>query len=269
MTTVYVILGVLAFLTLLYLFLIFPTLRRHPHRRLLDGMHIAHRGLHDLQDNIPENSLAAFREAVKAGFAIENDIHITADGEVVVFHDDTLNRMCGVDGKIEELTLSQLRELRLKNTDETIPTLRECLDVVDGQVPLLIEFKCNAHNYRALCEAADALLQDYNGLYFVQSFFPSAMGWYRRHRKEICRGQLASSFAKSNLKLRLLGSLVVNVSSRPDFISFDHQHERWLPFRLVKWLGAFPVGWTFRSQDAYAAARSFRTYIFELFLPRQ
>lgn len=268
MTTVYCILGILAVLLALYLFLLFPAWRRHPHRKLLDGMHIAHRGLHDLKENVPENSLAAFREAVNAGFAIENDIHITVDGEVVVFHDDTLSRMCGVEGKIEDFTLDQLREFRLNGTDEGIPTLRECLDLVNGQVPLLIEFKCGFGNYHALCEAANAILKDYQGVYFVQSFFPHAMGWYRRHRNDVCRGQLSSVFPDGDLQRKLLSSLLINVISRPDFISFDHLHQNWVPFRLVKLLGAFPVGWTFRSNEEYAASKQFRTHIFELFLPK-
>ncbi|MBR5539910.1 MAG: glycerophosphodiester phosphodiesterase, partial [Clostridia bacterium] len=147
--------------------------------------------------------------------------------------------------------------------------LRECLDLVNGQVPLLIEFKCNFGNYKALCEAADAILRDYHGIYFVQSFFPFAMGWYRRHRKDICRGQLSSVFRKGDLQLKLLGSLMIHVISRPDFISFYHLYEKNIPFRLVRLLGAFPVGWTFRSSEALVKSKRFRTYIFELFSPEK
>ena len=91
----------------LYLFCLFPAVRKHPDRALLEGKLIAHRGLHD--GKVPENSLSAFRAAVREGFPIETDLHITADGEVVVFHDDSLARMCGSDRAPEELTLAELK----------------------------------------------------------------------------------------------------------------------------------------------------------------
>ncbi len=270
MTALYITLGILAFLLLLYLFLVFPTLRRHPHRELLKGQYIAHRGLHDLWENTPENSLAAFREAVQLGLAIEIDIHLTADGQVVVFHDSDLHRMCGVDGTVEQQTLAQLKAYHLQNTGESIPTLQECLATVGGRVPLLIEFKCDFGNWKSLCEAANAILTDYAGLYFVQSFFPLALWWYRRHRKDICRGQLSSAFPHEPLQQRLLGKLLFNFLSRPDFVSYDHEYadEFALTFNIA--LGAFPVGWTFRSQQELDVDHDrYKTYIFETFFPRE
>lgn len=268
MTAVYIALGVLVLLAILYLFLVFPALRRHPDRQLLDGMLIAHRGLHDLKADTPENSLAAFHEAVKAELAIEIDIHLTADGEVVVFHDDTPERMCGVDGKVESFTLKQLRALRLQGTEEGIPTLRECLAVVSGKVPLMIEFKCGFDNWKALCEAAEVILRDYDGPYFVQSFFPLALWWYRRNRPDICRGQLSSRFSGGPLLHRLQGLLLFNVLARPDFVSYDQNHADAFPLQLNIALGAFPVGWTFTSQPALNRGYTrFKTYIFESFIP--
>lgn len=82
---------------LLLIFMICPALRKHPDIKLLYKRYIAHRGLHDLEANTPENSLASFRKAAEEGYAIENDIHLTADGEVIVFHDNNLIRMCGID----------------------------------------------------------------------------------------------------------------------------------------------------------------------------
>ncbi len=262
------VLFVLLSLVVVYLFLVFPAIRRHPHRRVLDGRYIAHRGLHDLAANTPENSLAAFRQAAKAGLAAECDIHLTADGEVVVFHDNELRRVCGVDGTIETMTLAELREYRLNGTDQTIPTLRELLKTIDGQVPLLIELKCNGNNYRALCEAANAILCDYQGLYLVQSFYPLAMAWYRKHRPDICRGQLSSGFKGEPLLQRLLARLLFNFLSRPDFVSYDHEYAHRLSLAVNVALGAFPVGWTFRSpEEVKQGKQRFRTYIFELFLP--
>lgn len=255
-------------LLLLFLFLLFPSLRRHPDRAWLRGLYIAHRGLHDLKENTPENSLAAFRAAIEHGFAIEIDIHLTADGEVVVFHDDTLQRMCGVDGRPEEKTLAELKQLRLQGTDEQIPTLQECLDTVSGKTPLLIEFKCSSGSCKALCRAADTILSTYQGAYCVQSFYPPVLLWYRRHRREICRGQLASAFPKEAIHKQLLGCMVFNCLARPDFVSYDHGYAGHACRRLCTLLGAHPVGWTFRTQAELTEDKAaFNTYIFEGFLP--
>lgn len=269
MTALYIALSIAAVLLLLYLFLIFPSLRRHPDRTILSGLYIAHRGLHDLFENTPENSLAAFREAVRLGLAIEIDIHLTADGRVVVFHDNDLRRMCGVDGTVEAQTLAQLKTYRLNGTDQRIPTLEECLEVIGGRVPLLIEFKCGFGNWKALCEAANTILRNYTGHYLVQSFFPLAMWWYRRHRRDICRGQLSSAFPGEPFLQVLLGKLLFNFLSRPDFVSYDHQFANSFSLKLNVTLGAFPVGWTFTSQaDLDADQKRYKTYIFETFLPR-
>ncbi len=254
----------------LYLFMIFPAIRRHSDRKILDGLYIAHRGLHDAESGIPENSLLAFERAVMAGFAIENDIHLTKDGEVVVFHDDELQRLCGVHGRPEEMTLAELKELSLGDTDEKIPTLRECLDVIDGKVPLLIEFKIKSGSSAPLCSAADRILREYNGKYFVQSFYPFVLSWYKKNRKEVLRGQLAAKFNGDKLHMRMLGMLLFNCLARPDFVSYEYETKGAFGRRICTLLGAFPVGWTFEKQEAIDASKNdFRSYIFEGFLPRK
>ena len=125
-------------LILLYLFMILPAL---PIRRASDHLalhtHYAHRGYHDRSDR-PENSLAAFRAACELGYGIELDIHLTADGQIVVFHDDTAERMCGDPRRISDCTYEELSLLRLKDSNESIPLFSDVLSLVDGQVPLLI-----------------------------------------------------------------------------------------------------------------------------------
>lgn len=270
MIVLYISLGVVAALIGLFLFLIFPSLRRHRDRNVLKERLIAHRGLHGLLDNTPENSLNAFKRAVELGFAIEIDIHLTLDGQVVVFHDDTLNRVCGVDGKVEEKTLDELKQLRLLGTDCQIPTLQECLDVVNGKVPLLIEFKCVSLKCDALCRAADKILSKYNGKYLIQSFYPTVLRWYKKHRKEICRGQLATTFKGEAFYKRLSGALMLNFLARPDFVSYEHKYGDYFFFKLVKKLGAFPVGWTISNQsDLDNAKQNFEAYIFENFIPKE
>ncbi len=259
-----------ALLIFLLLFLLFPSPRRHPDRQLLKGRYIAHRGLHDLSDGTPENSLAAFRAAIERGYAIEIDIHLTADGQIVVFHDDDVQRMCGVFGRPERMTLAELKALRLGGTDEQIPTLRECLDTVAGRVPLLIEFKCMTAGCKELCRRADQILSAYKGAYCIQSFYPPVLLWYRWHRREVCRGQLSSAFPKEALHKQLLGCMVFNFLARPDFVSYDHRYVGHPCRRLCSLLGAYPVGWTFQNQTALDDCRqAFGTYIFEGFLPRE
>ena len=254
----------------LYLFMVFPALRCHSDRKILDGLYIAHRGLHDIEAGIPENSLSAFKMAVDAGFAIENDIHLTRDGEVIVFHDDDLMRMCSVHGRPEDMTLSELKELKLGKTEERIPTLRECLDTIDGKVPLLIEFKVKSGSAAPLCIAAEKVLADYNGKYFVQSFYPFVLSWYKKNRKDVLRGQLSAAFKGDKLHMRLLGMLVFNFFARPDFVSYENETKNAIGRRICTILGAFPVGWTFKNQaEVDASKKDFKSYIFEGFLPNR
>ncbi len=253
-----------------YLFMIFPTMRRHRDRNILDGLYIAHRGLHDAGSGIPENSLLAFEKAIEAGFAIENDIHLTKDGEVVVFHDDDLYRMCGIHGAPEEMTLAQLKELKLGDTEERIPTLRECLDVVEGKVPLLIEFKIKSGSAAPLCRAAERILCEYKGKYFVQSFYPFVLSWYKKNRREILRGQLAAAFKGDKPHMRMLGMLLFNCFARPDFVSYENETRKSFGRKICTLLGAFPVGWTFKCQAEIDASKNdFGSYIFEGFLPEK
>lgn len=283
MIAVYILSGILgaaALLFLLLVILILPSLRRHPDRALLDGRFIAHRGLHDVRITradgstdprslAPENSLAAFDLAASERYIIENDIHVTRDGEVIVFHDDDLFRMTGVHGRPEDMTLEELKQLRLGGTEQQIPTLRECLDLVDGRVPLLIEFKCtNMPTCDRLCAAAVPILDGYEGKYLVQSFFPFVLTYYRKHRPAICRGQLASGFFHDKLYMKLLGCLILNVTAKPDFVSYDHKDAAHLCRRLCTALGAHSVGWTFRSEEELEEnGRWFSTFIFEGFIP--
>ncbi|MEE0969138.1 MAG: glycerophosphodiester phosphodiesterase family protein [Clostridia bacterium] len=237
---------------------------------MLSGVYIAHRGLHDILPNTPENSLAAFRTASDKGLTIEIDIHLTKDGRVVVFHDSNIRRMCGIDGIIEKMTLDELKKYTLAGTEERIPTLEECLAAVSGKVPLLIEFKCTKGSGAPLCVAADKILSEYQGKYIVQSFYPPILLWYRRNRRYICRGQLSSPFRGEPFVKKMLSCLLFNFMSRPDFISYEFTGANSFCRKLCVKLGAFSVGWTFRRQsDVDNLRKEFDTYIFENFLPSE
>ena len=261
------ILAIFALLFLLFIFLCAPAARKHPDRSILKGAYIAHRGLHNIKEGVPENSLPAFKKAIEKGHAIEIDIHLTKDGEIVVFHDDDLKRVCSDPRKIEEMTLSELKELKLSDTENRIPTLKECLNLVDGKVFLLIEFKVVKGNTKKLCETADKILKSYEGKYFIQSFYPQVLNWYKKHRPDICRGQLSATFKGESLAKVLLGKQVLNFLGRPDFASFKHEDSRSPFYRFVLLLGAEPVGWTFRSkEDLWKKKEPFSAFIYENFI---
>ena len=147
------------------LFLICPHLMLDHHKKWGPFIHwdYAHRGLYDNLWGVPENSLPAFQAAVDKGYGIELDVHLTADNELVVHHDDTLYRMCHVERDIKDMTLKEIRQYTLLATDEKIPTLQEVLDLVDGKVPLLIELKTEAHTCDRLCRILSKALHNYKG----------------------------------------------------------------------------------------------------------
>jgi len=127
---------------------------------------VAHRGFHNSSD-IPENSTLAFELAIKNNFPIELDVHLTSDKELVVFHDENLRRMTGLDKEIEDCTTQELNKLFLNNTIYTIPTLDEVLKLVNCKVPLLIEIK----NLRKVGELESLLinkLSNYKGEYIIE-----------------------------------------------------------------------------------------------------
>lgn len=206
---------------------------------------IAHRGLHSR--DIPENSLEAFRKAVEGKFPIELDVRLTKTGEVVVFHDETLHRMCGIRKEIAKCSFTEIRELYLKHTHERIPLLSEALAVINGKVPILIELKCDQAAGK-LERAVIEILEDYKGKYAFQSFNPLSLRWLKKHAPEIPRGQLASDFKNCREVSLVMRPALKNIwcfsLSKPDFISYDI---RALPNKRVEKLhkqGIPVLGWT-------------------------
>ncbi|MBB4102294.1 glycerophosphodiester phosphodiesterase [Allorhizobium borbori] len=136
----------------------------------LTAQPIAHRGLHDMNHTVWENTLAAFQRAVEAGFAIECDVHIVADGSIVVFHDDTLDRLCGITGDVRARTAAELGLLTIGGTAERIPTLKQLLKLVDGKVPLVIELKGREGDDDGFAETVLDDLEGYKGPVALMSF---------------------------------------------------------------------------------------------------
>lgn len=249
-----IILYLLLALVLLWLYMIKPRLRRPADLQELKKHRYAHRGLHDIKKGVPENSLLAFRLARDAGYGIELDIHLSKDGKLVVEHDDTLLRTCGVDWKIEETEWDALSTLRLEGTEEKLPLLKEVFELIDGKVPLLIELKIVSGNWNALGAALRDALKNYHGPYCIESFEPRALLWFRKNAPSIARGQLAGDVRKestvSPIINFLLKNLLVNVLSRPDFIAYNHRDHQNASFRLCRSLYRPPVFfWTVRSVE--------------------
>jgi len=255
----------------LYIFMIFPNMPRRAIKHL-QGWDYAHRGLWN--DHLPENSMAAFRNAIDNRFGMEMDVHLTSDDQLVVFHDDTLTRMCGVDKKICDCTLEELRQYRLKNTQELIPTFDEFLHLVDGQVPLIIEIKPDKRIGK-LCEKVWARLQSYQGAYCVESFQPLAVQWFRKHAPQVIRGQLSFGLfgaekEKRTMLYRALSSLAANILGRPDFIAYEAATDRNLSMALMRIIRPHLVCWTVRSQhDMDVLRRRYDLQIFECFVPKR
>ena len=157
----------------------------------LRGATFAHRGLHG--PGVPENSLSAARAALARGFGIECDVHKSSDGHPIVFHDETLQRMTGQRGRLADHSAAQLGAMPLGGSADTIPTLRQLLDLVNGQVPLLIELKAPDNRpIGALCLAVRRVLEGYRGPYGVMSFDPRIVRWYDVHSPHVVRGLVIS-----------------------------------------------------------------------------
>ena len=226
---------------------------------------IAHRGLHGI--DAPENSLAAFGKAIDAGFPIEIDVRPIDDGTVVVFHDDKLNRMTDLDGYVCNMTKSDLEKVRLRNSDERIPTFKEVLEFVDGRTPLLIEIK-NDSTVGQLERDTLELLSSYKGEYAVQSFNPYSMEFFKKNAPQIPRGQLSCFFDKKHLgffKRFVLKRLKMNKVSSPDFISYNHAN---LPNKYVTKTKLPTLAWTVRSNAEMEKCLPYcDNIIFENFIP--
>lgn len=267
------ILVLLAVLILLYLLLIMPRLGNRRERKKFLGVYYAHRGLHDNATQAPENSMAAFRKAVEAGYGIEMDVQLTKDRIPVVFHDFTLERVCGQKGKVCEYTYEELQQFHLYDSEQTIPLFEDVLNLVAGQVPLIVELKIEFTDL-GVCEKADELLRKYDGLYCMESFNPLGVFWYRRHHRSIVRGQLAEAFSRtgefSGPLYVLLQNLLLNFITKPDFVAYNHKDADVLSRRICHGIyKGLAVAWTIRSQEELEAARKhFDIFIFDSFIPQ-
>ncbi|NLY88989.1 MAG: glycerophosphodiester phosphodiesterase [Firmicutes bacterium] len=228
---------------------------------------IAHRGLHDENRTVPENSIPAFRGAIERGFIIELDVAMTKDKKLVVYHDKKLRRGLGIDQYLHELTYEELSKHTLFGSTERIPLFRDVLAFVAGRVPLLVEVK-NEGKVGEMESLIYEELRNYQGKYAVQAFNPFTLNWFRKNAPEVLRGQLAGSFAVSDYDVEyagttrlpwyqrvLLGNLLLNFMSRPHFIAYEVNHATGPRLKSMRKLGVPLLGWTIKQKDEYEKAK--------------
>lgn len=274
MTALYVVLIVIAVLIVLYFLAIKPRLSRQKQWAPFKGVYYAHRGLHDNESEAPENSLPAFKKAVKAGYGIELDVQLTKDRVPVVFHDFTLERACGKPGKVYEYTYEELQQFPLFQSNERIPKFEEILKAVDGKVPLIVEIKLEWMDL-TVCAFVDKLLKEYKGMYCIESFNPLVLTWYRRYHNDVLRGQLSDAFLKEGeyrgVLYWILQNLLLNWMTKPDFVAYNHKYADNLSRRLCRKLYKnMAAAWTIKSQQELEAAKEeFDVFIFDSFIPKK
>ena len=272
LTVIKIILVCVAVLAVLYMLAIMPRIFNRPDTTLFKKRYFAHRGLHDNASDAPENSMAAFRKAVEAGLGMELDVQVTKDGVPVVFHDFKLERICGAPGKIADSTYEELQAYTLCDSKERIPRFSELLEMVDGQVPLIVEIKAETANV-SCCGIIDSLLRAYRGPYCIESFNPMVLWWFRRNHGDVVRGQLSSNFRREgeywNILYFAMTHLLFNFLTKPDFIAYNHKFSEEPGRRICRCLYRHPAAaWTIRSQqDLEALKGEYDVFIFDSFLP--
>ena len=217
--------------------------------KLLKNKNIAHRGLHNGQF-IPENSLLAFKKAIEKNYAIEFDITITKDNQVVVFHDEDLLRLCNKKEKVEEVEYGFLKKLKLYNSDEDIPLFKEVLELVDKKIALIIEIKKH-QNIGVLENIVLDLLENYEGEYYICSFEKDILFWLKENRTNIKRGLIYEYNSKVFKKYHKVLFLYKYYKIKPDFVSLDYRLLNSSIYKFCK-KNSLPIFcWTINSKEKY------------------
>ncbi len=235
---------------------------------------IAHRGLHDASRGLIENSPSAFEAAARAGYGIELDVHLSSDGEAIVFHDKDLKRLTIESGRVKDRSAAQLTQILLDGSADTIPTLGDVFDLVAGRVPLLIEIKSNSRRVGDLEARVSELLGAYRGPAAVQSFNPYSMGWFAANARPVLRGQISDAFRKDDerpmpdIQRFLLRHMLLGVVSRPHFVAYDYKSLPAFGPACARLVGLPVLAWTVKSTEVQRRVGKYaNNIIFEGFKP--
>jgi len=212
----------------------------------LTAQPIAHRGYHDLNKQCWENTLSAFAAAVERGFAIECDVHLSADRVPVVIHDDNFRRLADRDGFVWQRTAAEIGAMKVGGTADHFPTLKETLDFVAGRVPLVVEVKGTPGHDDGLVESVGRLLEAYDGKVAIMSFDHWLIRDFARYAPKIPAGLTA--YGKDNQLIEAHFSMLAH---QIDFTSYAAGD---LPNPFVSFVREklkMPViTWTIRDQPA-------------------
>jgi glycerophosphoryl diester phosphodiesterase len=237
---------------------------------------IAHRGLHDRAGGVPENTLAAAEAAIRGGYAIECDVQRSADGEAMVFHDETLGRLTSAQDPVGDRSAADLGALAVAGSAERIPTLPEFLERIGGRTPLVIEVKSRYTGDLRLVQRVVECLAAHDGPVAVKSFDPQLVAALRDLAPTIPRGIVAETRQDDPAYAALAPSLRRSLSdllhfdeTRPDFLSWRVDDLPCAPTVLCRLLGQRPVmTWTVRGPDQRRLAEAHADQmVFEGFCP--
>lgn len=226
---------------------------------------LSHRGM--FNEKFPENTLGSIQNAIDHHNGFEFDVQMTTDGTLVIFHDYDMERLTGVKGDIRKKSYDEIKNLKIKGTEYKIPTLQEVLDLVNDQVPILVEVKHHKHIGLMETKIRDAL-RNYKGRYAIESFNPFIVRWFYKNAPEMVRGQLSCPFKNDKLCFitkKVLHALVFMKYNHSQFLAYDVNDLIKNKKRVLKYKKHMPViTWTVRKENQLIENKDlFDNYIFE------
>lgn len=234
---------------------------RIPH--WLTARPVAHRGLHDHDGGIVENTVSAFEAAIARGFTVETDLQCTRDNEPVIFHDPVLERLTTSEGRLDALTAEEFKTLTFSDSDDPMLDLPDFLKLINGRTPLLIEIKSRGEFNPAFAARIAEILRGYKGEYAVMSFDPRMVRAMREHLPKVTRGLISCAFevdywgdlsAFTRFKLR---HLVYFWQAGPDFIAYSINALPAIAPLVLKAFGVPLLSWTVNSLEKLKKARKY------------